>query len=351
MGDSMRILRGSAMAIWAALFAASPALAQSQSFEDSFFGGNNSFSYGSGFTYESDDNFIELRGGFGAIGIEAQEHVFVQAGSGNHLSLLVWQSVAPMATIGVDVNLPDDWTVKARARAAMSGDSYMQDYDWFGPDFINYSFDNWTHRSQHPNTNLDWYLDASIAIGRNLIVEPNAKLNLNGGLRYTDVQWSAVGGSFVYSDFTVDNPGNNFHAYTGNFADVPAITYRQQLPVLFAGLDAEVSDGELTYRAEAQAGMTFMGLATDHHWMRTPPLRFLDHIKPTPVVALSASATYDFSDNLGAFVEGSVEKVFMGRADAETYDHTTGALLSRTADTGGAELGTISLSAGIKGSF
>lgn len=325
-----------------ALIAAGPAQAQD------FWGDSLGTSSHNSFSVYSDDHMVELRGGFGATAIEAREYVYNLAGSKNLTSMLVWQSVAPMASVGIDVNLPDDWTLKARARAALSGDSYMEDYDWFGPDFVDYAFDNWTHRSQHPNTNLDWFLDASLSIGRNLIVEPNARLNLNGGFKYIDVQWSAVGGSYVYSDSTVDNAGNNFRAYSGNFADIPAITYRQKLPVLFAGLDGEVTDGQWTYRAEGQAGLTFMAATADNHWMRD--LLFIDRMKPSAVLSGSASVAYDFSDNLGAFLEGSIQRVFDNRADTEIYD-ASGTLIGSFADSGGADLGTISLTAGIKGSF
>jgi outer membrane protease len=299
--------------------------------------------YGENWSYESPDKTIELRGGFGAIGIEAREYVYNLSGSEDVLSLLIWQSVAPMATIDIKANLPDEWTIKARARAAIAGDSYMEDYDWLLPHRPSFAFDDWTDRSQHPNTNLDWYLDGSIAVGKNLIVEPNATLNLNGGIKYTDVQWTAIGGSHVYSDLA-------FRDDVGTFADEPGITYRQQLPVLFAGLDVEATDGQWTYSADAQAGVVLFGLATDHHWMRD--LRFLDIIHPTPVFAASATATYDFSDNLGVFLSGSVEKLMLARADTDTYDIPTGAKLGGTApNVAGAELGTITLSAGLKGSF
>src|SRR5690606_28765943 len=104
-----------------------------------------------------------------------------------------------------------------------------------------------------------------------------------------------------------------------------------------------------SYTASIQGGMTFFGLATDDHWMRD--LRFVDRIRPTPVLAAAATATYNFSDTLAAYVTGSVEKVFLGRADTEVIDTLTGASLGTSADIGGAELGTVSLSAGLKGSF
>jgi outer membrane protease len=334
---AMRRKVGLALSVAAMLAAVAPASAQD--------------SFGKDWRYVSADKAVELRGGIGAIGIEAREHVFAGSGSTNNLSLLIWQSVAPMANVELEVHLPDQWTVRARATAALFGSSYMEDYDWFGPDFVSYNFDDWTHRSQHPNTRLDWYLDASLAVGRDVIVEPGARVNINGGLKYTDVQWTAIGGSYVYSDTTTDNPGNNFRAYPGTLPDDPAITYRQQLPVLFAGIDVEVTDGQWTYEAGGQAGVALFGLATDHHWMRTPPLRFIDYLMPAPMLGATATASYALSGGLDFFVSGSVEKVFLARGDTEVYNNTTGALSSASSDTAGAELGTISLAAGLKGSF
>ena len=306
--------------------------------------------FGESWGYASEDQAITLRGGFGVIGIEAREHVFAGAGSPDNLSLLIWQTAAPMANVEVDVKLPEQWTVKARVTAALFGDSYMEDYDWFGPDFVSYDFDDWTHRSQHPNTNLDWYLDASLAVGRDVIVEPNARVNLNGGIKYTDVQWTAVGGSYIYSDdFDVDHAGDHFHAHTGTLADVPGITYRQQIPVLFAGLDAEVTDGQWTYEAGAQAGIALFARGDDHHWLRD--LRFLDTINAAPMLGASATASYAFSDSLDLFVTGSVEKVFLSRGDTEYYDIPSGVQTGASIDAAGLELGTISLAGGLKGSF
>jgi plasminogen activator len=317
------------------------AIAQDWAEADSFFGGG-------GYVYSSPDDTVQLRGSIGVLALEAREHVFAGSGATENLSLLIWQGVAPMATGEVLVRLPSDWTLSGKLRAAISGDSYMVDYDWFGPDFVSYDFDDWTHRSQHPNTSLDWYFDGSLALGRDVVVEENVRVNLNGGFKYTDVQWAAVGGSAVYSGFDGDPPGG-FRDTIGTFPDVPGITYRQQLPTLFAGLDVEAEENGWTYNASARAGMTLFGLATDDHWMRSPPRRFIDHLGPTPMASLSFSAGYDVSDNLGVFFEGAVEKVFLGRGDLDVSD--AGTHVGTFVDTIGAELGTLSVSTGLKGSF
>lgn len=313
-----------------------PALGADWAEDDSFFGGG-------GYVYATSDDAVQLRGSLGVLALEAREHVFAGSGATENLSLLIWQGVAPMATGEVQVRLPGDWTVAGKVRAAVSGDSYMEDYDWFGPSFISYDFDDWTHRSQHSNTNLDWYFDGALALGRDVVVEDNIRVNLNGGFKYTDVQWTAVGGSAIYSG------AGGFRSDILTFPDTPAITYRQQLPTLFAGLDVEARENGWTYNASAKAGMTLLASATDDHWMRTPPRRFVDHLRPAPMVALSYSAGYDVSDSFGVFFEGAVEKVFLGRGDTDISE--AGVVIGSFADTGGAELATLSLSAGVKGSF
>ena len=297
---------------------------------------------------------VALSGGIGVVGLEAKEWVFSGAGSTDHLSLLVWRSIAPVLTTNLDVTFPGGWTFAARAQAAMGGDSYMEDSDWFGPDFIDYEDGNWTHRSQHDTTNLDWYFNGSAALGVNVSPADDSIVNLHAGLKYTDVQWAAVGGSYVYSDMTVDNPGDNFRAYAGTFPDAPAITYRQQLPAAFLGLDTEIAQDALTLRFGVQAGVIFGARATDNHWMRTPPpdgLLFIDTFGLAPTAAASASAEYAVTDHLDLFVAGTVDKVFLARGNTDTYDNTTDALLGTSTDTAGAELLAGTLTAGIKGSF
>ena len=70
-------------------------------------------------------------------------------------------------------------------------------------------------------------------------------------------------------------------------------------------------------------------------------------------VALSADARlgYDISDHLGAFVEGSYEKMFSAHRPTRYTNMNTGALLSQSNVIGGAELDVWTLKAGLKGQF
>jgi len=290
------------------------------------------------YAYESADETIILRGSIGVIGIEGEETVFIAPGYDERLSYLTWRTVAPMVAASLGVRLPDGWTLKGEARAAMAGVGQMEDYDWLWPHRPGFGPDQWTDRSVSPHTNLDWYLDGAIAFGRDLVSDGDMRVNFNGGFKYTDVQWTAIGGTAVYSV-------GGFRDTSLVFPDTPAITYRQQLPTLFAGLDVESREGDWAYAASAKGGITTFGRATDDHWLSA--VNYVDAFRPAPMVSLNASASYNFSRNAGFFVEGGVEKVWLLRGDTTM----TGMLAGYSVDTAGGALGTLSLSAGLKGSF
>ena len=296
------------------------------------------------------DGAITLRGGIGLLALKGDEVFFVAPGSSNEISHLFWDSLSPMLTAGLRVNLPEGWTFDINAQIALSGDSTMADYDWYGPDFVSYAFDDWTHRSQSDATNLDWYFNGSLLIGRDFQVKENVTVNLNGGLKYTDVQWAAYGGTYVYSDGAVDYPGNNFRAYQGAIADdVLALTYRQQYPALVVGLDTELVEDAWSFGFSAHAGMTFNASATDDHWLRD--LRILDSLQMAPIVTLAARAEYEVSDGVSLFAGGSVEKVFAARGDKQWWE--SGVLIPylNSADSAGTSLFAASITGGVKGVF
>lgn len=292
---------------------------------------------------------VRVWGGIGVAYLEANEYVYDGAGSSDVVSQLIWQSTAPVLTGGFDVALPDGWTAKGTAQFAISGDSYMEDYDWFGPDFVSYDADDWTHRSQHDDTNLDWYFNGSLLVGHDFAVGDNAKVNLNAGFKYTDVQWTAFGGTYVYSGFEGD-PAGHYHDYTGSFPDgEKGITYRQSFPALVAGADFEADLDALTLSAGIQGGFTVYGIGDDHHWMRD--LNFVDTLASAPLLGAHASASYEIVDGLALFAEGTVEKVFTARGDTDEYDLITDDQTGYYPDAAGGDLFAASISAGIKGTF
>jgi outer membrane protease len=288
-------------------------------------------------------DMVTFSGSIGVITLEANEYVYVAPGDDTRLSHLIWQSTAPVLNAGFDVSLPDGWTFAAKAQVALGGDSYMEDFDWIAPYATGTGDDDWSDRSQHDDTDLDWYFNGSMLIGYDMALTDTVTVNVNGGLKYTDVQWAAYGGSFVYSDGAPRDT-------VGDFPDgEPGITYRQTFPAAVAGLDIEHSDGPLTVGASVQAGVTFSAVGDDHHWMRD--VNFIDTLESAPLLAVGASAGYEVAEGVQLFVAAQAEQIFTARADTDAYDISTGDYLWTEEDQAGGDLFAASVSVGLTGSF
>lgn len=292
-----------------------------------------------------EQGIVTLSGGIGIVSLEANEYVYRNSTTDDRLSHLIWQSTAPMLTAGLGVALPEGWTFSANAEVALGGDSYMEDYDWILPWAPGFGDDDWSHRSQHDATNLDWYFNGSILLGHDFAVSDGLTVNLNGGFKYTDVQWTSHGGDFVYSVggyrdtvFSVDD-------------SVKGITYRQTFPALVAGLDAELIEGAWTLGASAQAGFTFYGKGDDVHFQTPAPNHFIDNLGSAPLLSVGASVGYELADGMDLFIAGKAEKIFTGRGDTDLYNRDTGAYLGTAANAGGGDLFAASITGGIKGTF
>lgn len=271
--------------------------------------------------------------------IEANEKVFASATGDNLVSLLVWRSTAPIASIDAKARFDGIWTLRGRINAALGGNGLMTDYDWLGG---SHAFDDWTDRSISPNTSLDWYVNGEVALGADVPVTDHFALNPNIGLKYTDVKWTAVGGSYIYSD-----PG--FRDSSGTFGDVPVVDYRMQLPTAFMGLDAAYENGPWTLATSGQIGATFLAGATDNHFLRAA--RIEDGLDWSLNYSAEARLTYAFTKRFGAFLEADYDRTVSGHGSDDWYDATTGALTAQYPGTAGGELQVETLQAGIKGSF
>ncbi len=252
------------------------------------------------------------------------------------LSLLDWQSTAPVATVDAKIRFPDFWTLRGHIDAA-TGSGGVVDYDWLA----GYDPENWTHRSISPTT-LDWYLNGSLAVGRDMPINDEFSVNLNGGFKYTDVKWTAVGGSYVYS--TTD-----FRDTVGDFPDVPVGDFRMQLPEVFLGVDASVKDGPWTLDTSAKAGLTAWAGNTDNHYLRS--LRFSDELNWAPVYSAEAQLGFAFNEHLSAFLEGSYETLLSGHGDEHINDMDSGVVTGVSEGTAGAELQVATVKVGLKGNF
>lgn len=289
---------------------------------------------------------VVLRGGIGYASITAHEHVFAAPSGTDNLSLLVWESTAPVANVDVKVRLPDAWTLRGHFDAALPGGAKMTDYDWIPPYATGNGLDDWSHRSISPASHLDWYFSGDVAFGRDLPINEELTVNVNGGFKYTDVEWTSIGGTYIYSDST-----NGFRGTTGTLPDVPGVRYRQQLPTVFAGIDTTLNDGPWSLEAGARAGLIVAGQSVDHHYLRVPPFYVTDNFSFGQVLSADAKLDYNFTDHLGVYLAGSYEKMATGHILSDYRYMSDNSIYIHDSTAGGGELDVWSVTAGVKGYF
>jgi outer membrane protease len=285
-------------------------------------------------TFLSPDGGVSFSGSYGLTSLKANE--FVWAGS-TKVSQLKWKS-SYVSTFNADlkVELPKDWYLSARATVGFGGDGHMADFDWQVPGNV------WTDRSQHPDTRLTHYLVGGLEAGRQVLSYDGTDLSLGAGFKYTDVKWSAWGGSYVYSV-------GGFRDTRGNFdPKQKGISYRQSWPVPYIGVNLEHTEGDWTFAGSLQGGLAVDAYGTDDHWVRN--LRFYDYYFTKPAMSLSASAAYAVRENISVFVSGSFDKMFRARADTKEIDTTNNATAWYKNGAGG-DFQSMTVSLGLKGTF
>ncbi|WP_404934413.1 omptin family outer membrane protease [Nitratireductor sp. L15S-10] len=288
----------------------------------------------------SDSGDITFIGGVGYTFLQAEEIVYDTAG--NRISALYWESEAPVITGTLEARFAGPWTLKASATVGFSGDSRMEDYDWLDA-APSYTFNDWSDRSIHPQTELDHYFTGDIAFGRDFEIRDTVILNLHGGFKYTDVKWTSYGGSYVYSEA-------GFRDDIGSFPDnVRGISYQQQFPGVFLGAEATTRHNGWTLALQARGGLNFEVRDEDHHWQRD--LRFREDFGMLPFVSLSGRMEYSLTENTNLFLAGTFEQHFSKIGDGRIYEIASGAPVEAFQDGAGLEFRSVTLSGGFRVEF
>lgn len=286
-------------------------------------------------------NFSFL-GGVGYTSLRADE--FVYDADGKKISQLVWTSNAPVITAAAKVIFENDFTLSGNLVVGLTGNSYMKDYDWIEKPSAGYKPDDWSHRSLHSDTQLDRYWTADIALGRNFQVNEASTINLHGGFKYTNVKWSAYGGSYIYSS------EGNFRDRTGNFPDGEAgISYEQTYPAAFLGAEATTTVEKWSFSAQLRGGLAFRSNDEDHHWMRN--LRFVEKYENTPFISLGARAEYAATERVAVFLSGNLDQYFHKTGDTEIYNIDNGEPRGFYPDGAGMKFRSWFISGGVKYKF
>jgi outer membrane protease len=273
--------------------------------------------------------------GIGMANIKAGEYVY----SGDYkVSQLDWESKGvKTGSLGAEVDIGYAWKLKGRVDVGLGGDGFMDDRDW-----LDTSYSGWTHQSLHPDTELDRYINVLLEAERALVDTGATRLGIGGGIGYTNVKWTARGGSYIYSDVTL-------HDTVGNFADgEKGITYEQRIPTLFLSANAEQKLGALTLSGVLRGGASVGYKDVDDHWLRD--LHFIERMNLAPMMGATVTADYQILPSAAVYVAGDFQKIFKTRGDVEQRNTATG-VVSYYDDSAAADFQSLTISAGVKGRF
>lgn len=292
------------------------------------------------FSYRGPDFYF--LGGIGYTSLRADEFVYDEQGA--KISQLIWKSSAPALKMAAKFVSDNAFTISANLLAAMSGDSYMEEYDWGETLPAGYPPDAWSDLSVHPDTQLIRYWTVDIAFGRNVPLTEASVINLHGGFKYTNVKWTAYGGSYVYSSYS------GFRDVSGDFnAGEPAISYEQSYPALFLGAEIATQLSGWMLSAFARGGISIAPRDDDHHWMRD--IYFIETYGQTPFISLGVRAEYALNSRLFMFLAGNFDQYFHKTGDTEIFDIKSGKSLVVYPDAAGMKLQSLAISAGFQYRF
>ncbi|MDH6206800.1 outer membrane protease [Rhizobium leguminosarum] len=285
--------------------------------------------------FSSDDGNFVVFGGLGLANIKAQEFAY----EGDHKnSQLNWESKGmTLFTVGVNAQIDNDWSLKGSVEIGTGGNGHMVDYDWDSGEH-----DDWSDRSIYPLTELDHYVAGAIQLNRIIYGNETSSIAVGAGVQYTDVKWTAYGGSGIYTE--------------EKFRDTPVswpdwergISYQQQIPIGFVSLSGEYNFGDLTISGGLQTGLSFGIKDIDDHWR---DLRFHDDIDPAPTIGATVALDYAMTPAASLYLSGSFEQVFNSRGETQVEDTEEGTRSAWQKAAAGANFQSMSISFGLKATF
>ena len=288
----------------------------------------------------------ELYGGY----LKGLSHEFVyDSVTGQKISELLW-AIDHAYVVGLSLALRPVERVKLSVGGwtPFSSSSTMDVYVW-----VVAGFDDWSHWSHHPDTKLRqaFMIDTRAAFtlasfnrrpdAGNPWQIRSASLDLIGGYRWFKLDWTAYGGSYVYSS------GGGIRNSVGQFPDGQAgITYEQWWEAPFAGLGGRLSIDRWTLSTEIIGTLWGKGRDRDNHHLRT--LVFEESFSNVKMIGVNVGVDFDLTQHLSLFTRFDYQKFFEGRGETTMTDYSTGAVETFGGDAAGADFYTLLLSLGCK---
>lgn len=283
--------------------------------------------------------------------ISVNELVFGDTGDGL-LSHLRWNAETPVITFSAKHDMANNWTLSGSMTLNIEGDADLVNRDWLdfdgsGPFIPGSGYDDWTHYSEHSDSDLLRYIDIDVALGRDFKLNETTQVNLHGGLKYNLVELEAHGGSYVYSR-------NSFRDDRGNFQDgLPIITYQQWHRAIFAGAEVLHDQGHWQFSGLLRGGVSLQPRDVDNHWLRKngQGLRFDESFESAPFAQIRLGVERQLDNGLSVFANANYQKYFEKRGDAFVSEISSGLPVQFLDDAVGADMSATTFSVGISRDF
>jgi outer membrane protease len=277
--------------------------------------------------------------GLGYFQATADEIVYGGSAAGGELSHLIWKTEDALTLeASVRYSLSARLDVYAHFTTALVDQGDMTNYDWLG------SGTRWTDRSLHGDTELDSYyrLDAGLELA--VLERGSLAISALGGFRYIDISWTARGGSFVYS---TDPDGGLFRDDRGSFpSGEMGISYRQKIPGLYLGPQAEWTSGRVKVKAAVLGGVTVGATDRDYHWMRN--IRFDGEFDAQVFFEASVALKYQLTRSWSYFLEGRYEQYELMKGSLQITELSSGETEFFSGDPAGARFGSWQIRTGLE---
>ncbi len=249
---------------------------------------------------------------FGEIGYRhgiASEFVYDPA-SGAKVSELNWDHDLAIVHGRVDVTFAKHWSLSAGGWTRLTDDNLMEDRDWIVP------APDWSEYSNHPDTKSDHAFGLDARLGYTVLDRNGFTAGPVAGWRYSDMKWTAYGGSYIYSVA-------GFRDAVGTFpAGQKGISYEQWMSTPYLGVSLGYERGPWQVTGSVIGSVLVQYEDEDHHWMRD--LRFTEEFDNGDYVAARIDAGYKVTPRftLGASVE--YENYFETKGTTDMYLISTG---------------------------
>lgn len=263
-----------------------------------------------------DENFnfnVRLQSGY--LQGTANEIVYDDSNSDGLLSKLIWE-IDDAYMIGAGLSIQQQWVALHVDywQNVEDGNGTMDDYDWL---YVN---QDWSHWSHHDDTEVEevklWDINAEFMVPQ----LSNDQFVLSGFLGYKKekFRWSARGGSFVYTTFTM-------HDTVGTFTPgLKVISYEQEFSTPYLGIGARGTVGKLELSGRLIGSKWVEMDSRDDHYLRD--LYILTDMESGDMISYDITASYAFSEKLSLDLAYNYTEYSDLRADAEYHYYSLGSV-------------------------